>query len=218
MGYSTTVAAAAFWAAIGFGVALIGELRVAEETFEEAINEAVTGLDYSHQSISDAETFAALWLRIAFFGYLVVGVLFIVWFYQAYRSAVSRGASGTRWGAGWTIGSWFVPVANLVIPKLVMNEVDRMSNPMSGEPPIEQRWRTMDCLSVSNYWWVFTLVAWVFTLVALVAQVSGFGGYSAGYAISAGFYAISLVFMGIMVMKIGGRLEAEVADGVSDPR
>ena len=81
------------------------------------------------QNALDAETAAFGFLGIGFIGYAITGVLFVVWFFQTYRAAASRGATFRTWASGWTIGGWFIPLANFVIPKLVMNEVDRMSNP-----------------------------------------------------------------------------------------
>jgi hypothetical protein len=105
------------------------------------------------QDALDAETVAFGFLGIGFFGYAVTGVLFIVWFFKSYRAAASRGATKRTWASGWTIGGWFVPLANFAIPKLVMNEVDRMSNPDAGEPPIEERWRSLPRLESSDMWW-----------------------------------------------------------------
>ena len=114
----------------------------------------------------------------------------IIWFYQAYRSAESRGAIGNRWSTGWSIGAWFIPVANLAIPKLVMNDVDRMSNPLAGDPPIDERWKLMPRLVVSDLWWILflsgTAVWWV-----------GFAAYSSdptysGQATGIGYIVMAL--------------------------
>src|SRR5262245_14862724 len=58
--------------------------------------------------------------------YLVVGlvlvytaVVFIVWLYRARRNLAIWGILGLGWGPGWAIGGWFIPLANLLIPKLV---------------------------------------------------------------------------------------------------
>jgi len=88
----------------------------------------------------------------------IAGILFIVWLYKAYRSAESRGAAGRRWGPGWAVGGWFIPLANLVIPKMVVNETDRMSNPDCGSPPIEDRWKQLPRMRKSDAWWLLLLL------------------------------------------------------------
>jgi hypothetical protein len=50
-------------------------------------------------------------------------VVFIVWLYRARKNLVTWGIQGLGWGPGWAIGGWFIPLANLVIPKLVVDTV-----------------------------------------------------------------------------------------------
>ena len=146
-------------------------------------------------------------------GFTITAILFMIWFFQAYKSAESRGAYGTTWGAGWTIGSWFIPFANWVIPKLVMNEVDRMSNPNAGEPPIEQRWKQMRRLVVSDLWWITVLIAISIQAIAVVAfATADFADddvYGAGLFLLSLWlllYAISGALLGVTTLKIGKRL------------
>ena len=117
------------------------------------------------QNALDAETAAFGFLGIGFIGYAIAGVLFIVWFFQAYRAAASRGATGRTWASGWTIGGWFIPLANFVIPKLAMNEVDRMSNPEAGDPPIEDRWKPLPRLESSDMWWALFVLGSLSTAI-----------------------------------------------------
>lgn len=117
------------------------------------------------QNALDAETAAFGFLGIGFIGYAITGVLFIVWFFQAYRAAASRGATFRTWASGWTIGGWFVPLANFVIPKLVMNEVDRMSDPEAGDPPIGDRWKALPRLESSDMWWALFVLGSLSTAI-----------------------------------------------------
>ena len=117
------------------------------------------------QSTTETEATAFGFLSIAFIGYLVTAVIFITWFFQAYRAAASRGATARTWAAGWAIGGWAIPLANFIIPKLVMNEVDRMSNPEAGDPPIGDRWRSLPRLEASDTWWGLFLLGAITTAV-----------------------------------------------------
>ncbi len=66
--------------------------------------------------------------------FTVGAVLLMVWLNLAYKAGQSRGAIDRTWSSGWTVGAWFIPFANLAIPKLVVNEVDRMSRLELTEP------------------------------------------------------------------------------------
>jgi hypothetical protein len=106
------------------------------------------------QALVRAEDNATMALAFAALGLIVTGVLFLTWFFQAYRAAMP-GHERRRWGSGWTIGAWFIPFANFVIPKLVMNEIDRMSSADPGPDP--EAWMNEPRTPVSDLWWA----AWV---------------------------------------------------------
>jgi len=55
--------------------------------------------------------------------WLFAAVTFLPWLYRAREDLDRRGEPGLRWRKGWTVGGWFVPAANLVIPWLVVREV-----------------------------------------------------------------------------------------------
>ena len=102
---------------------------------------------------------------------LVTGVPFIVWLYGA-RSALGR--DGLSFGPGWTIGSWFVPVGSLVLPLLVVGEVDKHSDqrgawaagvaPRSGG----NRW------GLAVTWWILYLIS-LYTGPSSVVMSVGLG-------------------------------------------
>jgi hypothetical protein len=100
---------------------------------------------------------------------MAVAVLTIVWWYQAYQ-AIERSPLGERsWSAGWAVGGWFIPFANLVIPKLVLNEIDRSSTAL--EEGVAE-WRTRPLLAIANWWWAFWVLSSVATAMgAFIMQV-----------------------------------------------
>jgi hypothetical protein len=172
------------------------------------------------QNALDAEAIAFGFLGIGLIGYAITGVLFVVWFFKAYRAATSRGATRRTWASGWTIGGWFIPLANFVIPKLVMNEVDRMSNPETGDPPIEDRWKPLPRLESSDMWWALFVLGTLTTAIGSnwqtyldVATANPASATVSGYATATVILACGLVAIagsGIagarMVRSIGARL------------
>lgn len=84
---------------------------------------------------------------------LATGVVFIIWLHRATSNLRAFGHRDLRWTPGWAIGAWFIPFANLVIPKLVVDDAWRgaaptpaPTGPPSGAVP-----------GVFHLWWI-TLV------------------------------------------------------------
>ncbi|MEV4517846.1 DUF4328 domain-containing protein [Dactylosporangium sp. NPDC049525] len=80
----------------------------------------------------------------------LVLVLFIVWLYLA-RDNFDRRGGGAEWHKAWTIGGWFVPIANLGIPNRVVADVHRRSAP-DGSWPTDR---------IVNAWWGALLVSFI---------------------------------------------------------
>jgi hypothetical protein len=53
---------------------------------------------------------------------IITGVAFIVWFRRAYRNLDALDAP-RRYGIGWAIGSWLVPIVSLFMPKRIADDI-----------------------------------------------------------------------------------------------
>lgn len=161
-------------------------------TFDDVLDMADTG-----------DAFSVLALLLA----LVFVVLIIIWTNQAYKSAQSRGAEGRKWSSGWAVGGWFIPLANYVIPKLVINEIDRMSQPELAEP-IGTTWIGLKRTAVSDWWWVFQVVGLSIANIgdSMLGNASGDIDFllvtSFGYALA----GVGFILGGVTVRTIGSRL------------
>ena len=61
---------------------------------------------------------------------LIAGAIaFIRWLHAAYRNVDVVEPSERRYGHGWAIGSWFVPILSLWRPKQIVNDVWRAGSP-----------------------------------------------------------------------------------------
>ena len=58
---------------------------------------------------------------------LFAGIVFIAWLHRARVNLETLAPAALRWRPGWAVGGWLIPLANLVIPVLVVSEVDRVS-------------------------------------------------------------------------------------------
>ena len=56
--------------------------------------------------------------------FVLTAVLFIIWFKRAYEHVEPLGGK-RRYGTGWAIGAWFVPILNLWRPKQIANDIWR---------------------------------------------------------------------------------------------
>jgi hypothetical protein len=73
-------------------------------------------------------------------GQAVAGVLVIMWLARARANADALYPAPHRLGAGWVIGSWFVPVGNLFLPVLVVLDVVKASHPAGRSIPQVAIW------------------------------------------------------------------------------
>lgn len=84
---------------------------------------------------------------------LATAVVFISWSWRLMKNAqllAPRGYSSagidrpSAPAAGWAIGSWFIPLANLVLPAYFLSRVDRISGPEgSGAQPLIVCWAVL---------------------------------------------------------------------------
>ena len=95
--------------------------------------------------------------------FIAAAVLFIIWFYRAYKNLGPLNAPPPRRGSGWTIGAWFVPILDLILPKLMLNEIWRGSEPEPSGDPGKAAIPTFHTL-----WWATWVLGF---LVAIAAGV-----------------------------------------------
>ena len=100
---------------------------------------------------------------------LALVVLVIVWSWKAHRAAAGLGPGPRRWGSGWAIGGWFIPIANLVIPKLVLSETERIATTPRAGRRLAADWHGRKVSALGTSWWVLfvvsgLLVSWSGTL------------------------------------------------------
>ncbi|MEV7035524.1 DUF4328 domain-containing protein [Streptomyces sp. NPDC093272] len=74
-------------------------------------------------------------------------VLFLVWLARSRRTAQELSPTATLPSPGWTIGAWFVPAANLVVPRRFVLDIGRAGSASWGSRE----------MALVNLWWA----AWV---------------------------------------------------------
>lgn len=83
--------------------------------------------------------------------YLTTAIFFLTWINRANKNC--RGfTSGMEFTSGWSIGWFFVPIANLFKPFQAMSEIWRVSH-----DPVN--WKTMSPPALMRWWWGLWLAA-----------------------------------------------------------
>jgi hypothetical protein len=59
--------------------------------------------------------------------HIAIFVVIIVWMNKAHKASQTLWYGPRTWSSGWTVGGWFIPFANMIIPKLVLGEIERIA-------------------------------------------------------------------------------------------
>ena len=101
---------------------------------------------------------------------LGVALLWVLWFRRARMNAEAFKPGGVRYSEGMSIGAWFIPFANLFIPKQISNDIWQISLPATrfnptltapGQSPYSVK------RGVLHAWWVLWLCFFVLTNIVL---------------------------------------------------
>jgi hypothetical protein len=86
---------------------------------------------------------------------LATAVVLIIWQWRCAKNAELLGRDHPRFGPGWSIGAWFIPLANFVIPVLIFQDLWRASSPDArpGE------WRKERGSGLIGLWWALFVVS-----------------------------------------------------------
>lgn len=88
---------------------------------------------------------------------LLVGPVFVTWLWRAAKNQQALGRAPERLGPGWAIAGWFIPLANFVIPVLIVQDLWRGSSVSIARD--DPRWRIADRSWLVGGWWGLFLVA-----------------------------------------------------------
>lgn len=85
--------------------------------------------DVGRESVQRADTAIAASSLLYLLGVVGTATLFIIWFHRVRHNAEVFAPDTQRRTPGWAIGGWFIPFANLVIPRGIAQDVLRASQP-----------------------------------------------------------------------------------------
>lgn len=117
--------------------------------------------------------------------FLVSAGVFIAWFFRAYKNLRRLGVEKMRYGDGWAIGSWFIPIFSLIRPKQIANDIWRGSE---RGVDVSAQWRQVALPSCVQWWWGLFLAQGLLTEIGRRMVESGynklfsFGSFEDGIA------------------------------------
>ncbi|GAA1104734.1 protein kinase domain-containing protein [Streptomyces javensis] len=95
---------------------------------------------------------------------LVLVVLWLVWFRTAYINSTVLNPGRQRFGSGYSVGAWFIPIAQLWLPKQIANDVWT-----SSTPPGPGRGGR----AVLHWWWTFFVMMFLMFPVNGISEIVG---------------------------------------------
>jgi hypothetical protein len=135
----------------------------------------------------------------------VVAVVFIcMWCHRANNVAHALGRQGMAFTPGWTVGWWFIPFANLVMPFRVMKELWQTSR--QGADPIA--WKARPASGKIGGWWACYLLS---GFTQEISSVVGNDRDTPGMGTIAAFIAL----VGVMLLVGAGILLLQIVSDIS---
>lgn len=116
------------------------------------------GLDFDKiQRANDADDLVQAAAAILLFVTFVIVVLVIIWTYRAAKNNEALGRYYPRLKPGWAIAGWLIPLVNLVIPVLMLQDLWRGSE--SSTPRGDPSWRSNRGSPLIGWYWAVFIVS-----------------------------------------------------------
>ena len=165
------------------------------------------------QNWSDADAFVGLAGLLYSIARLALFVVIIVWAWRCHKAAAGLNPGPRRWPAGWTIGGWFIPFANIVIPKLVLDETERIAAaPRNNGTAMNWKAVKISPLGIA-WWWLFILSGFLAvvasstdTTIGAFADPDGVRAYYLWLIAASSVAAVSAVLGALYTKEISQRL------------
>jgi hypothetical protein len=98
----------------------------------------------------------------------LAAISFLAWFHAAYRNLERAGIAGLRFKPVWAIASWLIPIAGLIWPKRLADDIWRASEP--GLERGDRSWRSRSVAPLVHSWWLLCLTAVGAAVAATIAN------------------------------------------------
>lgn len=154
------------WAVMALVVVIVADLlAIGADWLEiDLLSRAIDGKRVSMSELDSSDDRQAVLGLLGLAVVIAAAVFFIRWFHAAYANLTALGREDLRFGTGWAIGAWFVPLLNLWRPKQIANDIWRGSNPNVPSQPAP--WKEAGVPTFLELWWG----AWIIADVGQIAM------------------------------------------------
>ena len=192
------------WGYIGLLAAMMLSTILVFVYFEQA----ESGNFGAYESWDTWDTIYAVLFLISVLVAIPIFVLLIVWSRQAHIASDSLQPGDRRWGRGWTVGAWFIPIANYVLLPLILGEIRKIATAPRSGGRVDSNWPRESGSAPLILWFVF---------YAIGGLSLGFGDASLGNAWDADEYrgGLVLVLIGLALTGAGAALGVAFINDVS---
>jgi len=130
----------------------LNRIRAIDDFQDNPSFTTAASLDDADDALSGAGAISSI-IRIALI------VVFIIWLWRVAKNALEAlDREDPKLGPGWAIGGWFIPLANLVLPIIVIQGLWRAS--ASGTRP-GTTWRSAKGSALVVFWWLTFIVSFL---------------------------------------------------------
>lgn len=111
------------------------------------------------RDLAAAQDDASLALAATFLVFVAIAMVLLVWLSRARGNVDAYGPGRQRYGRGWAVGGWFIPIVNLVVPYRVTADVLAGSDTGTNNG-------TASGSGLLRLWWAAWLISGGFDLAA----------------------------------------------------
>lgn len=131
-----------------------------------------------------------------------IAIMLIVWTYKAHKASDALQPGPRRWGRGWSIGAWFIPIANFILVPLVLAEIHKIASTERSGGKAVGDWPRRSTPAGLKLWFVFfALGGWVLFIGASLAN---------------GLFARAGLFLTLVALGLTGTAAALAAAFIRD--
>ena len=85
---------------------------------------------------------------------LVGTAVFMAWSWRAHQASDRLRPGDRSYSKGFTIGAWFIPFVNLLLPRLVIGEIEKIAMAPRDGGVVTHSWRETGMSGIGWLWWI----------------------------------------------------------------
>jgi hypothetical protein len=170
------------------------------------LNRMIAGDEVSDSQVNFNDARQAIVGLLQFLALIAGAITFILWLYRAYENTDAVAPATRRYGKGWAIGGWFVPILAAWRPKEIINDVWRAGGDHTEPPPLLAVWW--------GFWLVSNFVSNIVVRIALNGDTTEeIRNGSLAYVFSDALDVVAAILAIVVATRITRRLDARAELG-----